>query len=271
MITQEACFTTQLVGRDQIIEEANNKIIQQQNDWNTEKAELEQQCAEIRKIYEQRWLDPYVAEAKLMQAEGATNVVITDLRKRLAAAQFDVSITQVKVHAIITRHRLNTLKPVDESLQKGWKTWSAQAAELQLLRADRENRKPHGSSFFKMSEEAIATVQEDIAKDIYEIAAFYKEEINRIMQEFDKHDVDTSVQLDHIEAERVSKTLGLGALETAQPRSSTEQTHAETDNEEDTEDDDEDAEFEPRHEGEPSLFDILDYDTDGDSDEDQQE
>ena len=37
-----------------------------------------------------------------------------------------------------------------------------------------------------MSEETIATIQEDIAKDIYEIAAFYKEEINRIMQEFDK-------------------------------------------------------------------------------------
>ena len=77
--------------------------------------------------------------------------------------------------------------------------------------------------------------------------------------------------MDHIEAERVSKTLGLGALETAQPRSSTEQTHAETDNEEDTEDDDEDAEFEPRHEGEPSLFDILDDNTEEDSNDNQQE
>ena len=114
---------------------------QQQNGWNAEKAELEKQCAEIRAISEQRRLNLYVAEAKLMQAEGANNAVIIDLRNRLAIAHFDVSMTQEKVQTIIRRHQLNTLKLVDESLGKGWKTWSAQAAELQLLRADRENRK----------------------------------------------------------------------------------------------------------------------------------
>ena len=94
---------------------------QQQNGWNAEKAELEKQCAEIRTISEQRQLNLYVTEAKLMQAEGATNAAITDLRKRLATTQFDVSMTQDKVHAIIRRHRLNTLKLVDESLEKGGK------------------------------------------------------------------------------------------------------------------------------------------------------
>ena len=81
VISQETCFTTQLAGRDQIIEEANSKIVKLQDDWNTEKADLERQCEEIRKISEQRRLDLYVAEAKLMQAEGSNNGVITDLRK----------------------------------------------------------------------------------------------------------------------------------------------------------------------------------------------
>ena len=81
VISQEACFTRQLAGRDHIIEEANSKIVQHQNDWNMEKAELERQCVEIWKISEQRRLDLYVAEAKLMQAEGSNNGVITDLRK----------------------------------------------------------------------------------------------------------------------------------------------------------------------------------------------
>ena len=80
VITQEACFTTQLAGRDQIIEEVNNKIIQQQNDWNAEKEKLEKKCAEIQSVSEKRRLDLYIAKAKLMQAEGATNAVITDLR-----------------------------------------------------------------------------------------------------------------------------------------------------------------------------------------------
>ena len=38
---------------------------------------------------------------------------------------------------------------------------------------------------------------------------YFREEVNHIMQEFDKHDVDTSVELDNIKAERVSKTPGL--------------------------------------------------------------
>ena len=40
VVSQETCYTTQLAGRDQIIEEANNKIAQLQEDWSTEKAEL---------------------------------------------------------------------------------------------------------------------------------------------------------------------------------------------------------------------------------------
>ena len=136
VISQEACFTTQLAGRDQIIEEANSKIIQLKDDWITEKTKLQKQCEEIRKISEQRRLDLYVAEAKLMQIEGTKNTVILDLRKCLAAAQSKASMTKEEVQAIIRRHRLNTVKMVDESLEKGWKLWAAQAAELQLLCAE---------------------------------------------------------------------------------------------------------------------------------------
>ena len=45
------------------------------------------------------------------------------------------------------------------------------------------------------------------------MAAYFREEVNRIMQEFDKHDVDTSVELDNVEAERVAKIPGLGPPE----------------------------------------------------------
>ena len=116
-----------------------------------------------------------------------------------------------------------------------------------------------------MSQNDIDTVQEEITKDIYEIAAFYKEDINRIMQEFDKHDIDTSVQLDKVEAERVSKTPGLGAPETSQPGPSTEQGHQEHNQNDDTDTNDDVAKLPPRPD-EPSIFDIFD-----DSDEDQQE
>ena len=122
-----------MVGRDHIIEEINGKIIQQQNDWNAEKEQLEKRCEEIQAVSEKRRLDVLVAQAKLMQAEGETNAVITNLRRTLAIAQFEASMTHDKVQAIMRRHRLNTLKLVNELFEKDWQTWSAQAAELQLL------------------------------------------------------------------------------------------------------------------------------------------
>ena len=64
---------------------------------------------------------------------------------------------------------------VKESMDKGWQTWSARAAELQLLRVDRENRKAQVQGFFKMTDEAVTVVQEDIAKDLYEMASCHKE------------------------------------------------------------------------------------------------
>ena len=151
---------------------------------------------------------------------------------------------------------------VTESMDKGWKTWSAQAAELQLLRADRDNRKAQGQGFFKMTEEAISTVQEDIAKDLYDMAACHRKEIGRLMQEFDKHDIDTAVQLDAFEAERQSQIPGLGAPEPVAPpppRPSTEDTQQPADS------DDDDKESQQH---EPSLFDILQDDIEDELDED---
>ena len=256
---------TRLAEKDQIIEEVNNKITQLQADWNTEKSALEQQLDEVRKISEQRRLDIYVVEAKRMQAEGENRAIVSDLRKQLETAQFDASITKEKVQAIVGRHRSQTKKMIEESLDKGWKIWSAQAAELQLLRADRDNRRVQGPGFFKMAQKDIDTVHEDITKDIDEIAGFYKEEIHRIMQEFDKHDIRTSVHLDKIEAERISKTPGLKAPDTAQPGQPTEQAQSKPAPDDESDTDDDEAGMHPRPD-EPSIFDIL-----NDSDEEQQE
>ena len=97
-----------------------------------------------------------------------------------------------KIRAILNRHKLNTLKLVSDSLNRGWKTRSAQSTNLQILRADRDNSKSQGPGFFKMTE-AISTVQEDITRDLYDMAASHREEIIRLMHEFDKHEIDTSV------------------------------------------------------------------------------
>ena len=141
IVTQES----QLAEKQRSLEEVNRTMMEKQEGWDKEKSALEQQLDETRKVSEQRRLDIYVAEAKLMQSESEARGTITDLRKELQAAQFDASITKDKVQHIIWKHRAQAKKMIDDSLAEGWKLWTAQAAELQVLRADKINRHSYGN------------------------------------------------------------------------------------------------------------------------------
>ena len=50
-----------------------------------------------------------------------------------------------------------------------------------------------------MTDEAITPVQEDLARDLYELTAIHREEITHLMEEFDAHDIDMLVRLDGYE------------------------------------------------------------------------
>ena len=84
-------------------------------------------------VSKQQRLELLVVQARLMQAEGETKAQITDLRQALADAQFRMTMGEDKIRAILRRHKINTFKMVTKSMEKGWKTLSAQAEELQLL------------------------------------------------------------------------------------------------------------------------------------------
>ena len=60
-------------------------------------------------------------------------------------------------------------KPDDENIDACsatiWNQWSQQAVELQILRADVENRKKVGNNFYKMDEESIITIREELSDD----------------------------------------------------------------------------------------------------------
>ena len=51
-----------------------------------------------------------------------------------------------RINVLVMKQRQILNKKVDETLAAGWKQWSAQAAELQVLRADAENRRKEKAS-----------------------------------------------------------------------------------------------------------------------------
>ena len=81
------------------------------------------------------------------------------------------------------------------------------------------------------------------------------------MEEFDAHDIDTSIKLDNYERKQQEQTAELRAS-TAQPQPPPQTNNA---NEGENNADENDNDYEQGHEEEPSLFDILHDNDDPDS------
>ena len=113
-----------------------------------------------------------------------------------------------------------------------------------------------------MSQEAITAIHANLAHDLYELAASHREEITRLMEEFDAHDIDTSVKLDGYEQDRRQQTAELGPPPSSQPQPPhNEGNEGNRDNDDDNENDDEQEQG-----AEPSFYDILQDDEDDDDD-----
>ena len=80
-----------------------------------------------------------------------------ELKNEVSALKYRLNIGEEKVKAILNRHKQKMHQAITKTLDEGWKQWSVQAVELQLLRANHENKKKQGQGFFKMDEASITT------------------------------------------------------------------------------------------------------------------
>ena len=87
-------------------------------------------------------------------------------------------------------------------MEKGWAGWTQQAAELHTFRADHENRTKAGKGFFKLNNESIATVREDLTADYQAVVDRHSEEVVQILEEYSAVDIEIVHQLTQYEADR---------------------------------------------------------------------
>ena len=85
---------------------------------------------------------------------------------------------------MVMKQRQLLNRKINETLDAGWKAWSAQAAELQVLRADAENRQKEGKGFLKMDKNNIALVREDLEEDFCALADGHTSAIIALLEEF---------------------------------------------------------------------------------------
>ena len=167
-----------------------------------EKEELPTKYDQLANKYEQVRTTQIVADTKLQFDKASTENRLDDLKQEMATLKYKLNMGEQKVQFKLSRHKEKMRQMIIDLLDKGWKTWSIQAAKLQLLRDDHENKKKQGQAFFKMNEASITTIRDELANDIYELITHHKEEINKLLEEFDDKQITIAIELDAYEKER---------------------------------------------------------------------
>ena len=75
----------------------------------------------------------------------------------------------------------------------------AQAVELQLLRADQVNRKKEGQGFYKLDKNSMTIVRDELSGDFYKMTTQHRFEITTLLEEYDDHQIQLTLQLEAYE------------------------------------------------------------------------
>ena len=126
------------------------------------------------------------AEMKLqyeVQAQGHTSEINT-LKISLDELRAKTDMGTKRIRTLLHTHRGKFEKQLTEALTKGWAGWAQQVAKLHTFRADHENWAKVGKGFFKLNNESIAAVREDLAADYQALADQHSEEVAQILEEY---------------------------------------------------------------------------------------
>ena len=156
------------------------------------------------------------AEVKLqyeVRAQGHT-AKINALKTSLDELRAKTDMGTERIRTLLHTHRGKFEKLLTEALAKGWAGWAQQAAELHTFRADQENLAKEGKGFFKLNNDSIATVREDLAKDYQALADQQLEEVTQILDAYGAAEEELGHQIQATEADRLS--TGQQTIETVE-------------------------------------------------------
>ena len=89
-----------------------------------------------------------------------------------------------------------------------WSQWSKQAAELQILQADADNRKKVGGDiFYKMDKDSIITIRDELLDDFYALADAQIDVIQKLHEGFKDDQTQTILELEGYKRERRQKEV----------------------------------------------------------------
>ena len=88
-----------------------------------------------------------------------------------------------RIRDLVLTWRVRTKKMVEESLVQWWSKSAKQATELQLLRADAENRRKDDDDFYKLDVEKIVAIREELLDDFLSLAGEQLAAVRRLVDQ----------------------------------------------------------------------------------------
>ena len=110
--------------------------------------------------------------------------------------------TRIKIQIDKYRQKLN--RKIEEMLCRAGQEWSAQAAEFHVLRTDAENRRKEGRGFYKMDENNIQTLREDLTEEYHNLAKSHITAIEQLLEEFNDDQMMFRLEVEAYEEEQSS-------------------------------------------------------------------
>ena len=106
-----------------------------------------------------------------------------------------------RIRILLYSHRNKFLHELREAVERGWSDWAKQAAELHTFRADRENRLKASKGFYKLHEESIASICEDLEAEYQALADHHSEEVVQLLVDFGQDKLEVACHLHQYEVE----------------------------------------------------------------------
>ena len=88
---------------------------------------------------------------------------IENLKKALQESQACATLLADRIRTLLQENRGRFSTQLKAAMDKGWVGWATQVAKLHTFHVDLENRRKEGKGFYKLNEESIATVEENLA------------------------------------------------------------------------------------------------------------
>jgi autotransporter translocation and assembly factor TamB len=126
-------------------------------------------------------LELTVAKDDAQKTRASRNVLVKEndrLRKELEKKAFSA---QANLKRIVERFREQTKVAIEMATATTLQSWAEQAAELQVLRADKANRDLRGPGFWKLDQANCEAVQKNLTTDFLRLAVSHWEEISKLL------------------------------------------------------------------------------------------